>query len=356
MKVGIIGLPQTGKNTLFQVLTGTDRTGHTELKKPLIGTADMLDRRFDTLTRMYDPQKEARAKIDIVLLPKIEKETIAKGDIFSDIADMDAICHVVRAFEDESIYHVDGFVDPLRDIEMVNTELILHDLLFIEKRLEKIEINLKKLKNEKQQKEKILLLKMRGYLESEKPLRLMEISPDESSLISGYPFITQKQMILTVNASDYDAGNEEITEQLKLSCEKDQMKAMQVSAKVESEIADIECEEERNEFLEELGIKEPALSKLAGLCIDALGLISFFTVGKDEVRQWLIRRNSSAPVAAGAIHSDLQRGFIRAEVIKYDELMEHKNEAGLKNAGKLYVKGKDYVVEDGDILNIRFKV
>jgi GTP-binding protein YchF len=321
-----------------------------------MGTADIQDPRFDTLARMYSRRKEVRAKVDIALLPKMEKEAIAKGDIFKDIVETDAICHVVRAFEDDSIYHVDGSVNPERDIDMVNTELILHDMLFIEKRMERIESSLKKMKDEKQQKEKALLVKMKDHLENEKPLRLMELAPEEEMLIQSYPFITLKQMILVLNVSDSDLGKEVIIHSLKERCESDRMEAMRVSAKVESEIAALESEEERKEFIEELGIKEPALGTLTRLCLEALGLISFFTVAKDELRQWLIRKGSSAPEAAGTVHSDMQRGFIRAEVMKYDELMEHKDEAGLKSAGKLYLKGKDYVVEDGDILNIRFKV
>lgn len=356
MKVGIIGLPQTGKKTLFQILSGIRPPENIDLHKPLMGTADIRDQRFDTLVEMYAPRKQVKAKVDIALLPKLEKEAIAKGVIFKDIVDMDAVCHVVRGFEDEAIYHVDGSVDPLRDIAMVNTELILHDLLFIETRLERIEKNLKKMKDEKQQKEKILLCKMKDHLEQEKPLRLMSISHEEEMLIKSYPFITLKQMILVLNTSDNDPAKEEILQPVQASCAVGRMEAMQVSAKVEAEIAALESEEEREEFFEELGIKEPALAMLTRLCIKALGLISFFTVGDDEVRQWLVPHGASAPEAAGTIHSDLQRGFIRAEVMQFDDLMEHKNEAGLKSAGKLHVKGKEYIVADGDILNIRFKV
>jgi hypothetical protein len=356
MKVGIIGLPQTGKKTLFQILTGIEGPEHVDLKKPLMGVADIRDQRFDNLVSMYSPKKQMRAKVDLALLPKLEKESIAKGDIFEDIVDMDAVCHVVRAFEDEAVYHVHGSVNPVRDVETVNTELLLHDLVFIETRLERIEINLKKLKDEKQQKEKTLLLKMKGHLENEKPLRLIELACEEEMLIRSYPFITRKQMILVLNVSDNDLDKTDIIESLEGRCESEKMEVMQVSAKVESEIAVLESEEEQQEFLEDLGIRQPALEMLSRLCIKALGLISFFTVGEDEVRQWLLRQGSSAPQAAGTIHSDLQRGFIRAETMKYAELVAHKNEAGLKAAGKIYLKGKDYIVEDGDILNIRFKV
>ncbi|MCP4717577.1 MAG: redox-regulated ATPase YchF [Deltaproteobacteria bacterium] len=356
MKVGIIGLPQTGKKTLFHILTGTRPPEQTDLKKPLMGTADIKDLRFDTLVDMYAPQKNVRAKVDLALLPKLEKEAIAQGDIFKDIVDMDAICHVVRAFEDEAVYHVDGSVDPLRDIESIHGELILHDLLFLETRLERIESNLKKLKDEKQQKEKVLLETLKAHLEDEKPLRLMDLAPNEELLIRSYPFITRKEMILVLNIADDGLDSDGLIRQLTPHCMAEQVEVMQVSAQVEAEIAALDSEAERLEFLQELGIKEPALGQLTGLCLNALGLQSFFTVGKDEVRQWLLKKNASAPEAAGTIHSDLQRGFIRAETMKYDELMAHKDEAGLKAAGKIYLKGKDYLVEDGDILNIRFKV
>ncbi len=356
MKIGIIGLPQTGKKTLFQILSGHQLADHGDQKKPAMGAADIIDPRFDVLVRMYSPKKQVRARIDIELLPKLEKEAIARGDVFKDIADTDAVCHVVRAFEDEAVYHVDGTVDPARDIEMINGELILHDLLFIEKRLERLEAQMKKMKDEKQQKEHDLLLRFREHLEGERPLRLLPIGHDEDLLIRSYPFITLKQMILALNVADDRLADTSAMDALRARCETEKMEIMQVSAKVEAEIAALESEAERREFLNDLGIEEPALGQLTRLCLNALGLMSFFTVGEDEVRQWLIKKNSSAPEAAGAIHSDLQRGFIRAELMKYDELIAHKTEAALKSAGKLYLKGKDYIVEDGDILNIRFKV
>jgi len=355
MKVGMIGLPQTGKITLFQILTG-NKAPEGGVTKPLPGAADIVDKRFDTLVSMYEPKKNVRARIDLVLLPKIEQEAIKKGDIFRDIADTDAICHVVRAFEDEAVYHVDGSVNPLRDIDMINAELIMHDLIFIEKRVEKLTLSLKKLKDEAQQKELDLLLVLKAHLEEEKPLRLLDITEDEESIIRSYPFITRKQMLLALNVEEDKINDTTLMDSLKQRCEQGKMEVMQVSAKVESEIALLDTEEEKEEFRKELGIEVSALETLTSLCLKALGRISFFTVGKDEVRQWLLRRHSTAPEAAGVIHSDLQRGFIRAEVFKFDELMEYKDEAGLKKAGKINVNGKEYVVEDGDIINIRFKV
>jgi ribosome-binding ATPase len=356
MKVGIIGLPQTGKKTLFQVLTGSELHEAAGSLKPIPGKADIVDKRFDRLVALYQPKKETRARIDLILLPKMEQEAIAKGDIFRDINDVDVLCHVVRAFEDESIYHASGSVDPLRDVEAVNSELILHDQIFLEKRLERLETSLKKIKDEKQVKEFDLLKSMQAHLENERPLRLMELTEEQDMLIRSYPLITRKELILVFNVAEDRLSDTDLLESVGALCSENKIEAMVACAKVEAEIALLENEEERQEFLQDLGISVPALEVLTGLCLKALGRISFFTVGKDEVHQWLVRVNSPAPVAAGAIHSDLQKGFIRAEVMKYDELIAYGSESELKKAGKLYVQGKDYTVVDGDILNIRFNI
>lgn len=356
MKVGIIGLPQTGKKTLFQILTGNEITEPSKAFKPVPGTADILDSRFNTLVDMYEPKKQVKARIDLVLLPKMEAETISRGDIFKDIADMDAICHLVRAFEDDAIYHADGSVDAIRDFEMVNSELVMHDQIFVEKRMERLEAMVKKIKDEDQQKELVLMNRLKDHLEQELPLRLLELSEDEEKLIRSYPFITRKKLVIAVNVSEDDLGNEELLAGFKESCDRLTIEVMLVSAKVEAEIAMLDTEEEKAEFLEDMGIRATALETLTRLCLKSLNLVSFFTVGKDEVRQWLVRENSKAPVAAGVIHSDLERGFIRAEVFTYDELIDLGSEAELKKNGKFYVEGKEYIVKDGDILNIRFSV
>ncbi|SDU08937.1 redox-regulated ATPase YchF [Desulfobacula phenolica] len=356
MKVGIIGLPQTGKKTLFHILTGNEIKEPSKAFKPVPGAADILDSRFNHLVDMYEPKKNVRARIDLVLLPKMEAETISKGEIFRDIADMDAICHVVRAFEDDAIYHAQGSVDAVRDFETVNSELIMHDQIFVEKRIERLEAMVKKIKDEDQQKELVLMKKLKDFLEEEKPLRLLELTEDEEKMIRSYPFITRKKLVIAVNVSEDDLENEQLLSAFAPSCEAKQIEVMLVSAKVEAEIAGLDTQEEKDEFLQDLGIKVTALESLTKLCLKSLNLISFFTVGKDEVRQWLVRNGSRAPRAAGVIHSDLERGFIRAEVFKYDDLMDAGSEAELKKGGKIYIEGKDYVVEDGDILNIRFSV
>lgn len=357
MKVGIIGLPQAGKKTLFKILTaghGTERAA--DARRALAGSAEIKDPRFDVLVKMYNPRKQVRPKVDLSLLPAIEKEAIVEGNIFKDIADVDAVCHVVRAFEDDSIYHVSGSIDPRRDIDSVNAELILNDMIFVEKRLERIEKDIKKVQDKRLHQEKALLEKLKPQLEQELPLRLLELSEEENKIIASYPFITLKEMVVVLNISDAGVQDEQLLRELQAAYAPLRIDLIQVAIQVEAEIAGLETEAEKQEFLQALGIKEPALDMLTRRCITALGLMSFFTVGEDEVRQWLLRSGSSAPEAAGTIHSDLQRGFIRAEVMKYDELMEHKTEAQLKHAGKYYTKGKDYIVEDGDILNIRFNV
>ena len=357
MKIGIIGLPQTGKKTLFEILTNRKATeNEIASKKPIKGVVEVKDPRFDMLAKAYKPKKEARARIEIELLPRLEKDTIAAGGVFADINELDAICHVVRAFKDESIYHAEGSVDPKRDIDSVNSELILHDLVFIEKRLENIEKKVEWLKEESVQKEKALLVKLKVHLEKELPLRLIDLTADETKIISSYPFVTRKSVIVALNISEEDLNNTTLIEQLKRDYQASAIDIMQISAKVESEIIKLESEEEREQFLKELGIKEPAVDALSRLLIKALNLISFFTVGPDEVRQWTTRSGSTAPEAAGVIHTDFQRGFIRAEVIKYSDFEIYASEAKVKEAGKLYVKGKDYIVKDGDMLDIRFSV
>jgi len=358
MKIGIIGLPQTGKKTLFEILANR-KPAESEMasKKPIKGVIEVKDPRFDMLAKTYKPKKEARTRIEIEMLPKLEKDTITEGDIFTDINELDAICHVVRAFRDDSIYHVEGSVNPKRDIDLVNSELILHDLVFIEKRMENIEKKVKWLKEESTKKEKALLAKLKAHLEKELPLRLIDLTADEIKIISSYPsLLTRKTVIVALNISEEDLNNTALIEQLKRDYQVSAIDIMQISAKVESEIIKLESGEEKEQFLKELGIKEPAVDALSRLCIKALNLISFFTVGPDEVRQWTTRSGSTASEAAGVIHTDLQKGFIRAEVIKYSDFAIYASESKVKEAGNLYVKGKDYIVEDGDMLDIRFNV
>lgn len=354
MELGIIGLPQTGKKSLFRLLTGA--VPHETGDRISAGVADIKDMRFDELVKMYMPKKELPARINLQLLPKIESDSIREGKIFTDISKMDALCHVVRVFDDDSVYHASGSVDAVRDIDFVNSELIFHDLIFIEKRFERIENSRKKKAEAKLDIEEELLGRMKDHLEKDLHLRTFELTDEEKKLIAGYPFITAKEILIVLNVGDDKISDTSLMEKVRIKLSPLFMEVMQVSARLEAEISALDSEEERLEFMTDAGIKEPALNQLSALAMKTLGLISFFTVGKDEVRQWQIRKGSPAPVAAGTIHTDIQRGFIRAEVMKYDDLMEHGTEDELKKAGKFHVMGKDYIVEDGDIINFRFNV
>lgn len=357
MKIGIIGLPQTGKKTLFSLLVGPSAlSAHVDPRQPARGVADVQDPRFDRLVDLYRPKRRVRARLEVVLLPAIEENSLSQGEALKDLAEIDAYCHVVRAFADESVYHIWGGPDPRREVEFVHGEMVLHDLVFIEKRLERIEKNLKKGKDERAEKERHLLARFREALEREEPLRRLDLSADDAALIASYPFLTRRTLIVALNVADDAVAKTTLRDELAAAFGHLGGSFVRIAVRAEAEIAQLESAEERAAFMSDLGIDEPALHLLTSLCIDALGLQSFFTVGEDEVRQWFVRRGALAPEAAGAIHSDLQRGFIRAEVMKYDDLITAGGEDRLKAAGKYYLKGKDYAVDDGDILTIRFNV
>lgn len=356
MKLGIIGLPQTGKKSLFELLTGNLIPPSADPSKSVSGTADIRDDRFTALVRLFEPKKEVPARIDLELLPRIEHNTIREGAIFRDIADMDALCHVVRVFTDDAVYHLEGSVNPGRDVDFINNELTFHDLIFIEKRYERIEKSRRAKADKILDVEEELLGRMKTHLENGDPLRTFTLAPEEEKIIASYPFITRKRMVLVLNVNDESVNDTSITSTFMEKYGSAGIEVMQVSARLEKEIALLESEAEKREFMDAMGITEGALNVLSRLAMKSLGLMSFFTVGKDEVRQWLIRQGSTAPVAAGAIHTDIQRGFIRAEVMKYDDMIEYGSEEALKKAGKFLLMGKEYIVEDGDIVHFRFNV
>jgi ribosome-binding ATPase len=357
MKIGIIGLPQTGKKTLFSLLVGQDAlSGHAEARGPVRGVADVQDPRFDRLVAFYHPKRQVRARLEVTLVPSIEENSLAGGEAIKDLGEVDAFCQVVRAFEDDSVYHLWGGVDPKREVEFLHGEMVLHDLVFIEKRVERIEKNLKKGKDDRAEKERALLDRFRESLDKEIPLRRVALTAEDAALISSYPFLSRSPLIIALNVGDDAIADTGTRDTLAAAFEGLGARFVQIAARAEAEIAQLETEEERRAFMEDMGIRDTALHLLTSACIEALGLQSFFTVGEDEVRQWFVRRGAFAPEAAGVLHSDLQRGFIRAEVMKYDDLMAAGSEEKLKTTGKYHLKGKDYVVEDGDILTIRFNV
>jgi len=357
MKVGIVGLPQSGKRTLFSILACRSEPAiPSERSKPVPGAAHVRDSRFEALDSLYRPVKSSPAKIELELLADLDRRSIQDGSAFRDIARLDALCLVIRAFEDDSVYHVDGSVDPERDLAGLLGEFILHDLLFIEKRLERIALNEKKGKGQPYQLEKAVLQRFRDHLEKDLPLRTLDIPAADYNAVNGYPFITLKQLVVALNQSEEAMGSTDLVDRIAGEYRKHRIEVMQLSAKIEAEIASLDSEEECREFMEALAIEEPSINRLSRLCMSALNLISFFTVGRDEVRQWLIPAGAFSPQAAGVIHSDLERGFIRAEVMKHDELLNHGGEQQLKRLGKCFVTGRDYQVEDGDVISFLFNV
>jgi hypothetical protein len=244
----------------------------------------------------------------------------------------------------------------VREVEFVQSELVLHDLMFVEKRLERIESTLSKMKDDRLVKEKALLERFKAHLDEEKPLRLFDIAAEEAALIRSYPFLTLRQTIVALNVSEDQIGDDSLIAALEERFAPWGLSFVAIAARAEADIAELDSPQERAEFMRDLGIPDTARHILTARCIEAVGYGSFFTVSHNEVRHWFFRLGSLAPQVAGVIHSDMERGFIRVEVMKYDDLVEHGSEEALKAVGKHYVKGKDYVVEDGDILGVRFNV
>lgn len=357
MRIGLVGLPNSGKKTIFRLLTrGSMTEQDLAADRPLAGVGQIFDTRFDALVQKYRPLKATRARLTIDLLPDASADALREGSIFRDIAGMDAICCVIRAFRDDGVYHANGSVDAIRDSAVLISEMVLHDLLFVEKRLERLQSLVKKNGGGLQRREEELMKRMKAHLEGELPLRAFVFSSDELKLVAGYPLITQKMMIIAVNVSEEALTDCRVADELRDRWRQHKLAVMHLSAGLESEIAALDDEKERRAFLSSAGIAEPAIDLLSRTCMDALGRLSFFTVGEDEVRQWLVRRGSSAREAGGAIHSDIQRGFIRAEVMKYRDLMELGSEEAVKKSGRMLLIGKDYIVENGDVMSFRFNV
>ncbi|MBU1863047.1 MAG: YchF family ATPase [Candidatus Omnitrophica bacterium] len=360
MEIGIVGLPQAGKRTLFDLLTSTY---HTEIlprkgaKTPDLGMSKVYDDRLDRLAKLYNPEKVIPAAITYIMLPRLSKTSDDNQDAFKAIQNVDAICHVVRAHSDESVFHIDGSVDPGRDIEFLESEFILHDSIFTEHRIARLDKDIKIKNDPLLIKERELMVRINDQLNKEIPLRLITFTEDEEKVLNAYPYLSRKNMLVVLNA-DEDAVNEEEGQfqDLLTACEAKGIHSMLVSAKIEKELAELTDEEERRQFLESLGITRSALEKMTQLSYRACDRISFFTVGEDEVRAWTVRRFACAPEAGGAVHSDIERGFIRAEHMRVEDILTLGSEAAVKEAGKFSLKGKTYEVCDGDILHFRFSV
>jgi GTP-binding protein YchF len=358
MKTGIIGLPQVGKTSLFRILTKAQLSdnAYSNPREAHIGVAKVPDERLDRLAAMYSPKKLTHASVEYVDVGAIGQEALKESAYIGHLRNVDALAHVVRAFEDQSIPHA-GPIDPLRDIRNVDFDLMVSDLGQIEKRMERVEKDLKKMRSADLEKEFDLLTRAKAHLETERPLRELEMTPEDKKRFRGFMFLSEKPMLYVLNISEnpeLGKGLENAVVKYNLSevASRPNAAAAAICGKVEAELAEM-SDEDAAEFLSSYGLTESGLVRLIGTTYHLLGLISFFTAGEDECRAWTIPVNTRAVEAAGVIHSDIQKHFIRAETIRWDQLLDAGSEANARAKGTLRLEGKDYVVQDGDVMHIR---
>lgn len=364
MKLGIVGLPNVGKSTLFNAITkaGAESSNYPFTTiEPNIGVVTVPDKRLDVLEKLYSSKKKVFTAIefyDIAGLVKGASKGEGLGNKFlSHIREVEAIVHVVRCFQDDNIVHVSGRVDPIDDIETINLELILSDMEMLERRMERTTKSLRSGdKNAKIEFE--LMERMKAHLEEERPIRTFDATDEEAAMIRGMFLITSKDVLYAANISEEDllAGSSNaMVEKVRVYAEKEHAGIVTICARLEEELSGLE-DDEKIEMLEEYGLHETGLDKLIHESYRLLGLMSFLTAGPQEVRAWTIKIGTRAQDAAGKIHSDIQRGFIRAEIVNFDDLVACGSEAAAKEKGLYKLEGKDYIMKDGDVVNFRFNV
>ncbi len=364
----IIGLPGTGKTTVFNAITRAEAATGTfgaASDEPNLATVKVPDPRLDVLTEMFKPQRKVPADVQYLDVAGIAKGIAEKGmsgALLGHLSQADALVHVVRAFEDPNVPHPEGTVDPLRDIETLNLELLFSDLAAVDKRLLRIAAQLPKLRGperEATEREQGVMTRLKTALEADVPLREVvgELDPDDAKILRGFGFLTAKPLLILLNLGEDQLGTagDALVERAREGFERPRVAIDALAGQIEMEIGRLEAEDAAV-FMADLGIAESSLDRVIRRSFDLLGLMPFFTVGPDECRAWTIRRGTPAVEAAGTIHSDIQRGFIRAEVVGYDDLIAAGGLAEAKKAGKFRREGKEYVVQDGDVINFLFNV